>query len=204
MLCFVLAAAACAATTTTTGVGPLIGPGGLFAPQPKTAWEKAPQGRDWTEAARAAIDTAGPALVAATPKDIAAYCPRYGAADPATRRDFWVVMLSQIAQIESGLDPAKAAAGAAGGRGLLQISSDAARRYGCAIASDQDLLDPAKNIACGAKILASTSGQDGYVAGYNEGWRGASRYWLELRKPDGVADLQNVLNAQSFCARSSS
>ena len=191
-----LALAACATTMT----GP--SGGSIFTPQPRAAWDSAPQGREWTAAARAAIDSAGPALVTGTPKDIAAYCPNYAALDPTTRRDFWVVALSQIAQLESGLDPARASAD--GRRGLLQISGDAARRYGCAAASDAQLLDPAQNIACGAKIMAQTSGVDTYVAGYSEGWRGASRYWVELRKPENVADLQSLLNAQSFCARRSS
>jgi len=205
-LALVVLAAACA----TTGGSPGTGGGSIFQPEPRTAWEAQPQSRDWTAAARAAID-ASPALAAIVPKDIAAYCPSYAAAQPADRRDFWVVMLSDIAFIESALNPAavKAAPTAPGGpgdvrRGLFAISTDAAKRYGCTAVTSTDLLDPAANITCAARILAQTSGADGYVAGYSDGWRGASRYWLELRKPDGIAELQSRLNAQGFCPRRSS
>ena len=207
VLSLALLAAACG-TTTGGPNGATRGEGSIFQNQPRTVWDNQPQGRDWTEAARAAIDQS-PALAAGVPKDIAAYCPSYAQAQPTDRRDFWVVMLSDIAFIESSLNPAAVRAAAAGGagdvrRGLFAISTDAAKRYGCAATSATDLLDPTANITCAARILAQTSGVDGYVAGYAEGWRGASRYWLELRKPDGIAELQSRLNGQSFCPRRSS
>jgi hypothetical protein len=209
ILSLALLAAACG-TTTGGPSGANGGIGSVFQGQPRTVWDNQPQGRDWTATARAAIDQS-PALAASIPKDIAAYCPSYAQAQPTDKRDFWVVVLSDIAFIESSFNPAnvKTAPTAPGGpgdvrRGLFGISTDAARRYGCAATTATDLLDPAANITCAARILAQTSGVDGYVAGYNEGWRGASRYWLELRKPDGIAELQSRLNGQSFCPRRSS
>lgn len=198
-----LFAAACGTTTGGTSGG-TTGSGSIFAPQPKTAWDDQPQGKEWTAVARAAIDAA-PALIAVMPKDIAAFCPSYAAASASDKRDFWVVLLSDIAFVESGLNSAavKTAPGAPNDvrRGLLAISTDAATRFGCGATSATDLLDPSANITCAGRILAQTSGTDGYVTGYSSGWRGASRYWLELRKPDGIAEVQSRLNAQSFCAR---
>jgi hypothetical protein len=198
-----LFAAACGTTGGGGTGGTITGPGSIFAPEPKTAWENLPQGREWTAAARAAID-ASPALLATTPKDIAAFCPSYAVASAADKRDFWVVLISDVADLESGLNTAavKTAPGAGDvRRGLLAISTDAASRYGCAASSAAELLDPAVNITCGSRILAQTSGVDGYVTGYDSGWRGAARYWLELRKPEQLAELQSRLNAQNFCAR---
>jgi hypothetical protein len=90
-------------------------------------------------------------------------------------------------------------------RGLMLISADAAQRYGCANVGIAQLNDPQTNLGCGVKILAATSGRDQIVLGYTpQGWKGAARYWLDLRKPEALADLQDHLNGQTFCRRKGS
>jgi hypothetical protein len=67
------------------------------------------------------------------------------------------------------------------------------------------LADPQTNLGCGVRILAATSAHDKIVTGFTtDGWKGAARYWLTLRKPETIADLQEHLNAQSFCKRQTS
>ncbi len=170
---------------------------------PRTAWSDHAQARAWTEATRAALDAEGAPLLQGAYADIGAFCPRYAEAEPAVKRDFWVVIVSEIAALESALEPARVSPGsvAAGSRrGLLQISSGAAERYACE-ANGVALLEAPVNLACGVKILAATSARDGVVTGWGgDGWRGAARYWEALRKPEALARIQARANAQAFCA----
>jgi hypothetical protein len=179
--------------------------GGIFsnAPRAQTAWDARPEGDSWTQMTRTAIDADGSALLAAAPTDMDAFCPNYPKLDDAAKKEFWVATVSEIAAVESALDPAKA--GTQNRRGLLQITPDAATRYGCANVGVAQLGDPQTNLGCGVKILAATSARDKIVTGYTtDGWKGAARYWLSLRKPETIADLQDHLNRQSFCRRQTS
>ncbi|MGE3302771.1 MAG: transglycosylase SLT domain-containing protein [Hyphomonadaceae bacterium] len=165
----------------------------------RAAWDSRPEGRAWTQMTRLALDSEGANLMAATPGDVNAFCPNYAALEPSGRREFWAMLVSEIAAAESGLDPA-AVKGPR--RGLLGISPDAARGYGCANVGVAQLNDPQTNLACGVRILAATAGRDGLVSGYTaQGWRGAGRFWTSLRRPEAIADLQQHLNDQSFCRR---
>jgi hypothetical protein len=193
-----------AACSTTGGGG-----GGIFSNEVsgQAAWNSRSEGNAWTQMARTAIDADGASLVTMTPSDIDVFCPNYAQLDPQGKREMWVVLLSQIAQAESGLDPmaAKGANPAAARRGLLLISVDNAARFGCANVGAPQLNDPQTNIGCGVKILAATSGRDHVVTGYtSDGWKGAARFWLDLRKPEVLADLQESTNKQSFCRRKTS
>lgn len=202
-------AAACGTTGGVSGPGGgIAGPGGIFSNEVvgKTAWDDRPDGRAWSQIARTAIDVEGAALVASAPSDMNAFCPSYATLDPQAKREFWVVLVSEIANVESTLDPLAVKAPSPGQpqarRGLMMISADAARRYGCANIGIAQLNDPQTNLGCGVKILAATSGVDQIVLGYTpQGWKGAARYWLDLRKPEMLADLQDHLNGQSFCRR---
>lgn len=197
-----------AACGTTGGPGApdnggLLGEIFSNAPKAKTSWNDRPEGDSWTQIARTAIDADGVSLIAAAPTDMDAFCPNYAKLDDAGKKEFWVATVSEIALVESGLDPAKA--GAQNRRGLLQITPEAAQRYGCANVGVAQLADPQTNLGCGVKILAATSARDKIVTGFTtDGWKGAARYWLNLRKPEAIADLQEHLNAQSFCRRQTS
>jgi hypothetical protein len=200
-----------AACGTTGGGGPsggMTGPGSIFSNEVagKTAWDQQPDGRNWTQMTRTAIDVDGAALVAANPSDMNAFCPSYPTLDPQAKREFWVVLVAEIANAESALNPAAVKPPSPGQpqarRGLMAISADAAARYGCANVGVAQLTDPQTNIGCGVKILAATSGRDQVVLGYTPGgWKGAARYWVDLRKPEMLADMQDHLNNQTFCRR---
>ncbi|MEJ0022027.1 MAG: lytic transglycosylase domain-containing protein [Alphaproteobacteria bacterium] len=199
-----------AACGTTGGPGaPSTGGGGILgdifssAPKAKASWDSKPEGDSWTQITRAALDADGVALITSTPTDMDAFCPNYAKLDDAGKKEFWVAAVSEIALVESALDPAKA--GAQNRRGLLQITPEAAQRYGCANVGVAQLSDPQTNLGCGVKILAATSAHDQIVTGFTtDGWKGAARYWLSLRKPESIADLQEHLNAQNFCKRQTS
>jgi Transglycosylase SLT domain len=201
--------AACGTTGGVSGPGGgVTGPGGIFSNEVtgKTAWEQQPDGRAWSQMARTAIDVDGVALTAANPSDMNAFCPSYATLDPQAKREFWVVLVSEIANAESALNPMAVKPPSPGApqarRGLMAISVDAATRYGCANVGVAQLNDPQTNIGCGVKILAATSGRDQVVLGYTpEGWKGAARYWVDLRKPEALADMQDHLNNQTFCRR---
>jgi hypothetical protein len=200
-LCVLLMTAACGTTTTGGTSSGGVTPGGtILAPMPVAAWDANPSGKEWTVAARASIEAA-PALIASVPKDISVFCPAYATAQPEAKRDFWVVLMSAVGQVESGLNPtaSKTVAGGEIRRGLFAISTAAATRYGCTATTAEQLADPMASIACAARILSATSGADSYVTGYDGGWRGAGKYWLEIRKPDGIATLQEKTNMQAFC-----
>lgn len=201
--------AACGTTPGGPGAPPSPGGDGFLngifssAPKAKAAWDQKPEGDAWSQMTRAAIDADGASLVAAAPTDIDAFCPNYAKLDDAGKKEFWVATVAEIALVESALDPAKA--GAQGRRGLLQIAPDAAQRYGCANVGVAQLADPQTNLGCGVKVLAATSARDGIVTGFTtDGWKGAARYWVSLRKPEAIADLQEHLNAQNFCRRQTS
>lgn len=200
---------------TTGGPGSVNGGGGgLFSNEitGKASWSDRPQGRDWTQMTRTALDADGASLIAATPADIAAFCPGYAALDPQGKREFWVVLVSEIASFESGLNPdvvktppSTPPGSAQARRGLMQISSDAAQRYACANVGVAQLTDPQTNLGCGVKILAATSGRDQIVLGFtSDGWKGAGRYWTDLRRPEALADIQDHLNQQTFCRKRTS
>lgn len=203
--------AACSTTGAPSGDAPSTGGGlgGLFGSgiSSNPVWESRPEGDSWTQMARTAIDADGAGLMNMTPSDIDVFCPNYAQLDAQGKREMWVVLLAQIAQTESGLDPmaVKGANPASARRGLLLISVDNAARYGCANVGAPQLNDPQTNIGCGVKILAATSGRDHVVTGYTQGgWQGAARFWLDLRKPEVLADLQDSTNKQSFCRRKTS
>ncbi len=201
-----------AAGCGTTGGSGANG-GGLFSNEVsgKASWSDRPQGRDWSQMTRTALDVDGASLIAGTPSDISAFCPGYAALDPQGKREFWVVLVSEIASFESGLNPdvvktpQTAPGQAQARRGLMQISSDAAQRYACANVGVAQLTDPQTNLGCGVKILAATSGRDQIVLGFTpDGWKGAARYWTDLRRPEALADIQDHLNQQTFCRKRTS
>lgn len=205
---------ACASGPTSPGAsGPSSGPSAPLFGYPAAGWDERPEGRQWTTLAHQAIDTLAPQLVSVVPADIDAFCPGYRNASPANRRAFYVALLAEVARYESNFDPSvrytesfKDSQGRpVVSRGLLQISQESANGYGCAIATADQLQDPATNIQCGVRILDRWIRQDQLVTGYVSGsWRGASRYWAVLRDRNKLVDMQAALNARPHCARRNS
>src|SRR5680860_1461539 len=54
---------------------------------PNARWDHRPGGPAWTRSALSALSQHGAPLVKSVPRDIAAWCPGYAAADEAQRRE---------------------------------------------------------------------------------------------------------------------
>jgi len=154
--------------------------------------EKVADGRKWTGFAVQALNNFGGELLKTVPEDIGNYCPRYAKLNRTERIDFWVKMISAIAAVESGYRPStsyKEKMNDRNGnrvvsRGLLQISLESSRLYGCATNNDGDLVSPKRNIECGVKILSRWVPRDDVISrSANDRWYGAARYWSTLRPP---------------------
>lgn len=164
--------------------------------QPAMGWDARPEAAVWTASTIAAVARNDGVLAAAVPGDIAAFCPGYEKASLADRRAFWAGLLSALARYESSWNP-NAAGG--GGRyvGLLQISPQTARGYGCEARSAAGLKDGAANLACGVRIIARQVGQDGVVAG--KGRRGLGRDWGPFNVTSKRAAMAGWTARQSYC-----
>lgn len=201
----VLALAACASTGGKTGGLPSRG-------YPPAGWSQRIESPVWTAAAHQALDGLAPQLLASVPTDIDAFCPGYRSADAAGRRAFYVMLLSELARLESNYDPAarytEPQIRDRQGRnvistGLLQISQESANGYGCAVTDQRQLEDGATNLQCGVRILSALIARDSVVTGYERGWKGASRYWSPFRDNAKLAQLQDATNAAPYCKRPS-
>lgn len=155
------------------------------------AWSKKNADGMWTAVAEEAVATSG--LVSSKPTDVAKFCPAYSRKSSEERKIFWVGLISVIARLESNFRPetkyTESFADSKGNkvisRGLLQISIESAnqKKYGCGIATAEDLHDPAINLACGVKILDAWVTNDRVIATYGAGHsKGGGRYWSTLRE----------------------
>jgi hypothetical protein len=112
------------------------------------------------------------------PRDVRRYCPAFFTMSETDKRAWWAYLFQAMAAAEAGLnattnvrhtDPAVAVRDHVSGRiahqeGLLQLTYEDSRRYGCAFdwTADKDLpahdpqktiLNPERNLACGIRIL---------------------------------------------------
>lgn len=203
------------------GVSPPPDETGLDQPQPTplpdpaakpepARWEtSAPGSRAWTEFLYSQVESEGPNLLRQSPADVAQFCPSYGALPVHHKKDFWVYLISSIAQFESSFNPAltytenfnDSTGQPVISRGLLQLSIESARAYGCELPSAQDLHDPYKNLLCGLKILNRWVGSDGVIRGQAAGgaWRGGARYWSVLRRENQYNSIRSWTAAQTYC-----
>lgn len=195
------------------GPRPAPGPSPIETPvsKPEAArWESVASGsRAWTEFVFTQVDSAGADLLSTLPGDMTQFCPNYAALPVNHKKDFWVYLLSSIAQFESSFNPAlsytESFTDSSGqlvvSRGLLQLSIESARAYGCELASAQDLHDPYKNLLCGIKILNRWVGTDGVIRGQTTAgaWRGGARYWSVLRRDAQYNSIRSWTAEQSYC-----
>ena len=164
-------------------VSPAAGDG---APAPGSAviarWDsKTPHAADWSRFVVDALEQHGAELLACVPSDIRDFCPAFPG-DKARRARFWLFLLSCIAEFEnSSFNPDDKFTEATGeiSAGLLQLSIGDRRNYSCDFTTEQDVLDPAKNLSCGVRIMQKLVVQDNVISGGAD--KGASRYWSTLR-----------------------
>jgi len=175
-------------------------------------WEAAASGsRAWTLYLYGAMDEHGADLLTGAPADVNEYCPNFFRLTRGGKKDFWIYLLSSIAQFESGFRPelsytedfTDSNGQLVVSRGLLQLSIESARAYGCVLPSAQDLHDPLKNLQCGMRILNRWVGRDGVIRAQEGGaWRGGARYWSVLRRDQQYQSIKAWTSAQSYCLSS--
>ena len=168
-------------------------PGGAL---PAMRWDVRAEAKEWTTKALAAVARHDGELASRVPGDIAVFCPGYAKRGVNDRRAFWVGLMSAVARYESGFNP-QAVGG--GGRyvGLMQISPQTARQYGCGAGSSAALKDGAANLACAVQVFAPHVAADGMVAG--GGNRGMARDWGPTSKRSDRAEIVGWTSKQAYC-----
>ena len=164
--------------------------------QPAMRWDHRPEAATWTQTSMNIIAKNDAVLAAKVPADIEGWCPGYDDASMTERRAFWAGLLSATAKHESTWNP-KASGG--GGRyiGLMQISPQTARAYGCAATNPSDLKNGEANLACAIRIMSKQVGRDGVVAG--GGNKGIGRDWGPFRSAAKRSDIAGWTKSQSYC-----
>lgn len=123
--------------------------------------------RMWTAQSAESVDEN--ILDVPPPKDIASFCPKYKGLSPLEQLQFWIYLMSSMAQLESNFKPhvkytenfVDSSGKKVVSRGLLQLSYESAKLYKCNFSKDLELHAPDINLDCGAKIMAYWLKKDG-------------------------------------------
>lgn len=162
-------------------------------PAPASQFKGEWSNQEWTGILVSSIEKYGPAMLDRVPVDSNLYIKNF----PSTREgriQFYVTLISSMAYWESKWNPATsytepfndAQGRRVVSRGLLQISIESGKGYGCVIPKAEDLHIPSVNIECGVKIVNRWLERDGRIGSKVSGsWRGSSRYFAVLsdRRP---------------------
>jgi hypothetical protein len=162
---------------------------------PVMQWDHHPEAPEWTEATLAALQSDGAELLSEIPADIGTWCPAYVAAAPEQRAMFWAGLLSTLARFESTWNPS-AVGGGGQWFGLVQISPDTARAYGCAADSGSELQDGSANLECAVQIAAENVTRDGVVAADRGGF---AADWGPFMIAEKRAEMAAWVSQQSYC-----
>jgi hypothetical protein len=196
------------------------------APSTPIAEEKANLGDDdtWRPEWDATIEKALPDELI-SPRmghKVAQFCPRFGTMSDADRRAFWAYFFQALAGAEAGLqatadvqhtDPQVAVVDGVSHRmvraqGLLQLTYEDSRRYGCDFDWRADrhlpphdprktILQPDNNLLCGVNILRNQ------LVGQKKPLMSTSSYWSTLRPgwPGNRVFIQQMRNVPAACGR---
>jgi hypothetical protein len=151
-----------------------------------------------------AIPASSP-LTSVVPVDFATFCPNYGGLDAEGRATFWRGLLLAMVGPESNFHTTTSLW--EGGDlqqfsiGLLQLSYTDRRNYGCDFANEADIADPARNLACGVRIMTRLVTQNTAIGTHSEGrWLGGARYWSVLRTTsDSRDDIVRATSSLAVC-----
>jgi uncharacterized protein YraI len=174
-------------------------------------WDgKHPDAANWTRYTAEAIATYGSGLTGSVPSDVTSFCPSYPKLSKAERTQFWTGLIAGMAKFESNYNPqtkyTESFTDSSGSnvvsRGLLQLSYESAKAYGCSISSGAELHDARTNLTCTVRILNKWIGGDGVVTD-SEGskWLGGARYWSVLRKSSTLNPIISITSNLSVCRR---
>jgi hypothetical protein len=193
------------------------------APPTPIAIKKVELGQDtWDPAWDKIIEEAIPAsmLSARVPHDVRRFCPSFYKMGDADKRAFWAYFFQALAGAEAGLDPTtrvrhtepevavrdKVTGRMVRSQGLLQLTYEDARRYGCDFDwktdrklkpddPDKTILQPKNNLECGVKILAQQ------IIDMHKPLFSNSGYWSTLRRgnPDYRMFAKQMTNPPAAC-----
>jgi hypothetical protein len=182
---------------------PAPAPSGVALP-----WDgKHPDGSKWTEHLIKEIEASK--LPDLLPTYIEEFAPAYGRLSRSKRTVFWAQLIAAMAKRESNFKPEtkyveKTIYDSKGenvvSRGLLQISIESARSYGCAIPRAEDLHDPAVNLSCAVRIMGRNIERHAQFAGQGSDgkWKGASAYWSVMRSVKNGKPRESYLEIRKY------
>lgn len=196
------------------------------APSTPIAEKKAELGDDetWRPEWDASIEKALPADLLAPQMEgkVRQFCPRFSAMNETDRRVFWAYFFQALSGAEAGLkatsnvrhtEPQVAVVDGVSHRmirseGLLQLTYEDARRYGCDFDwaadrhlaehdPDKTILDPENNLMCGVNILETQ------LVTKNQSLLSNSSYWSTLRPgwPGSKQFIKQMVNVPEACGR---
>ena len=203
-------------------VGPELKP----APSTPIAEEKAVLGDDdtWRPEWDATIEKALPDELVSPrmSSKVAQFCPRFGSISEPDRRAFWAYFFQALAGAEAGLNATadvqhtEAQVAVVDGvshrmvraAGLLQLTYEDSRRYGCDFDWSADkhlpphdprktILQPDNNLLCGVSILGNQ------LIDQKKPLMSVSSYWSTLRPgwPGSKVFLKQMRNVPAACGR---
>ncbi len=139
-------------------------------------------------------------LSSQVPKDVRRFCPRFYGMAEVDKRAFWAYFFQALAGAEAGLDPNTSVKHSepevavtdevtklrVRSQGLLQLTYEDQKRYGCEFNWDADrslplkdpartILQPKNNLECGIKILANQ------IIVQHKPVRSRTSYWSTLQ-----------------------
>lgn len=179
-------------------------------------WDESPHAAEWSSITVSAIESSGQDMVLMEkPDDASSFCPRFKHLSYEQRIQFYLMLISSMARYESGFRPhlkyVESFKDRKGrsivSRGLLQMSLESAKAYGCELQGADDLHNPQKNLSCGVKILNRWIAKDRKIGSYavlpttgEAKHLGGNRYWAVLRKKKwGREKIQAKTLALDFC-----
>jgi hypothetical protein len=193
------------------------------APATPIAVKKIELGQDsWDESWDKIIEEALPPsmLSSRVPRDVRRFCPRFYTMDKADKRAFWAYFFQAMAGAEASLNPTtrvrhtqsevavkdKVTGRLVRSQGLLQLTYEDQRRYGCDFDWKTDkrlkpddpaktILQPKNNLECGVKILTRQ------IIEQHKPLFSRSGYWSTLRlgNPDHLMFTKQMTNPPSAC-----
>jgi hypothetical protein len=159
----------------------------------------------YEEYTKAVIEDYGQGLLNSVPHDIVSFSPNYKSFSREKRLNFWVYLLSAMAEKESNFKPNlsytenfKDVTGTkVVSRGLFQMSYHSAKNYSnCDISSGSELYDAKTNIECAVAILNKWVVSDKVINGKSGKTNlGGGRYWAVLRQGSKLNGIKALTRA---------
>lgn len=152
------------------------------------AWYGAFGATLWTQELK--LDVSSSDLPDGEPEGVEDFCPAYHLLSRDQRVNFWMQLISRIAQAESGFDPNSTYQEPGGNAGpgtlsvgLFQISYEDQLPYRLELLdrAAKTLQNPIVNIRCAVQMMNHLVNRDSALFSPGPSWLGLSRYWSTMR-----------------------